>query len=113
MPDFSLPTNPASPCPAWLSEIFIAKITHTTSRRSIFIWFGAMKFTAYEANGIAPFIINSPIMSWLHSLFGTQGASYVIAVLQLAHDIKTYAKHLDCLPDVLRKIHRQGGIEKH
>lgn len=50
----------------------------------IFIWFGAMKFTAYEANGIAPFIINSPIMSWLHSEFGVRGASYVIAVVELS-----------------------------
>jgi uncharacterized membrane protein YkgB len=50
----------------------------------IFIWFGAMKFTAYEANGIAPFIINSPIMSWLRSLFGIQGASYVIGALELS-----------------------------
>jgi len=50
----------------------------------VFLWFGAMKFTAYEANGIAPFIINSPIMSWLHSLFGVQGASYVIGVLELS-----------------------------
>ncbi len=50
----------------------------------VFLWFGAMKFTAYEANGIAPFVINSPIMSWLHSLFGVQGASYVIGVLELS-----------------------------
>ncbi|MFL9860930.1 DUF417 family protein [Paraburkholderia madseniana] len=50
----------------------------------VFLWFGAMKFTAYEANGIAPFIIHSPIMSWLHSLFGVQGASYVIGVLELS-----------------------------
>ncbi|PRX21158.1 putative membrane protein YkgB [Paraburkholderia sp. BL18I3N2] len=50
----------------------------------VFLWFGAMKFTAYEANGIAPFIINSPIMSWLHSLFGVQGASYVVGVLELS-----------------------------
>ncbi|MFP3566370.1 YkgB family protein [Paraburkholderia sp. SIMBA_030] len=50
----------------------------------IFLWFGAVKFTAYEANGIAPFIINSPIMIWLHSLFGVQGASYVIGVLELS-----------------------------
>ncbi len=50
----------------------------------VFLWFGAMKFTAYEANGIAPFIINSPIMSWLHSLFRVQGASYVIGVLELS-----------------------------
>jgi len=50
----------------------------------IFLWFGAMKFTAYEAGGIAPFIANSPLMSGLHTLFGIQGASYVIGVLELA-----------------------------
>lgn len=50
----------------------------------IFLWFGGMKFTAYEAGGIAPFIAHSPIMGWLHSLFGIQGASYVIGVLELA-----------------------------
>jgi uncharacterized membrane protein YkgB len=50
----------------------------------VFLWFGGMKFTAYEANGIAPFIANSPIMSWLHALFGVQGASDVIGVLELS-----------------------------
>jgi uncharacterized membrane protein YkgB len=50
----------------------------------IFLWFGAMKFTAYEAAGIAPFIEHSPLMSWLHTLFGVQGASYVIGVLELS-----------------------------
>ncbi len=42
----------------------------------VFLWFGGMKFTGYEANGIAPLMANSPIMSWLHVLFGVQGASY-------------------------------------
>ncbi len=50
----------------------------------VFLWFGGMKFTAYEATGIAPFIGNSPIMSWLHALFGVQGASYVIGVIELS-----------------------------
>ena len=50
----------------------------------VFLWFGGMKFTAYEADGIAPFIANSPIMSWLHTLFGVQGASYVIGALELS-----------------------------
>ncbi|MCY1280766.1 Inner membrane protein RclC [compost metagenome] len=50
----------------------------------IFLWFGGMKFTAYEANSIAPFIANSPIMSWLHALVGVQGTSYVIGVLELS-----------------------------
>jgi uncharacterized membrane protein YkgB len=50
----------------------------------IFLWFGGMKFTAYEAAGIAPFIAHSPIMGWLHALFGIQGASYVIGVIELS-----------------------------
>jgi uncharacterized membrane protein YkgB len=50
----------------------------------IFLWFGGMKFTAYEAAGIAPFIEHSPTMSWLHALFGVQGASYVIGVIELS-----------------------------
>lgn len=50
----------------------------------VFLWFGGMKFTNYEAQGIAPFIAHSPIMSWLHSAFGVGGASGVIGVLELA-----------------------------
>lgn len=50
----------------------------------IFIWFGCMKFTSYEANGIAPLIEHSPIMGWLHALFGVQGASDVVGVLELS-----------------------------
>ncbi|HVJ44546.1 MAG TPA: DUF417 family protein [Dongiaceae bacterium] len=50
----------------------------------IFLWFGGMKFTAYEATGIAPFIEHSPIMSFLLTLFGIQGASYVIGVVELS-----------------------------
>ena len=49
----------------------------------IFLWFGLQKFTAYEAEGIAPFIINSPLTSWLNVL-GTQGASMVVGVSELA-----------------------------
>lgn len=49
----------------------------------IFLWFGGMKFTAYEAASISPFINNSPIMSWLHMLFGVQGTSYLIGVIEL------------------------------
>lgn len=50
----------------------------------IFVWFGAMKFTAYEAAGIATFIEHSPIMAWLSVMFGVQGASYAVGVLELS-----------------------------
>ncbi|MCJ8145095.1 YkgB family protein [Ancylobacter sp. A5.8] len=50
----------------------------------IFVWFGCMKFTGYEAQGIAPLIANSPVMSWMHTLFGIEGASRAIGVLELS-----------------------------
>jgi uncharacterized membrane protein YkgB len=53
----------------------------------VFLWFGGMKFTAYEASGIAPFIANSPIMSWMHMLLGVQGASYAIGILELSTSV--------------------------
>lgn len=49
----------------------------------VFLWFGGMKFTAYEAGGIAPFIEHSPIMSWL-GMFGTRGQSNFIGVIELS-----------------------------
>lgn len=49
----------------------------------VFLWFGAMKFTAYEADGIAPFIEHSPIMSWL-GMFGTRGQSNFIGAIELS-----------------------------
>ncbi len=50
----------------------------------VFLWFGGMKFTAYEAQGIAPFIANSPFVGWWHTLFGVQGASYMIGFVEIA-----------------------------
>ena len=48
----------------------------------LFLSFGAHKFTAYEAEGIAPFVSNSPFTSWLNIL-GTQGASIVVGTAEL------------------------------
>jgi uncharacterized membrane protein YkgB len=50
----------------------------------VFLWFGGMKFTSYEAHGNAPLIDHSPVMSWLNVVFGVQGASYVIGVIELS-----------------------------
>ncbi|MBE7159216.1 MAG: DUF417 family protein [Rhodospirillales bacterium] len=50
----------------------------------VFLWFGGMKFTSYEAHGIAPLIVHSPVMSWMVTGFGIRGASDVIGVLELS-----------------------------
>ncbi|MFC3562877.1 DUF417 family protein [Pedobacter jamesrossensis] len=32
----------------------------------VFVWIGALKFFAYEADGIVPFVANSPVMSFFY-----------------------------------------------
>ncbi len=49
----------------------------------VYTWIGLMKFTSYEAHGIAPFVAHSPFMSWMHGAFGIQGASNLIGVSEL------------------------------
>ena len=50
----------------------------------IFLWFGLMKFTAYEADGIAPLISHSPVMGWLIAAFDVSGAARVVGVVELS-----------------------------
>ena len=49
----------------------------------VFLWFGCLKFTQYEAAGIAPLIMNSPLVAWWHSVFGIAGASGVVGVYEI------------------------------
>jgi uncharacterized membrane protein YkgB len=46
-------------------------------------WIGAMKFTAYEANGIQALVASSPLMSWMYKLFSLQATSNIIGVAEI------------------------------
>ena len=46
-------------------------------------WIGAMKFTAYEAEGIKSLVETSPLMSWMYRVFSVQATSNVIGVAEL------------------------------
>ena len=46
-------------------------------------WIGAMKFTAYEANGIQPLVSNSPLMSWVYQIFSVQAFANLLWVVLL------------------------------
>lgn len=49
----------------------------------VFLWIGAMKFTNYEASGIAGFVMNSPIVGWWHALLGLKGTSYMLGCYEI------------------------------
>ena len=47
-------------------------------------WIGLMKFTAYEAEGIHPFVAHSPLMSWVYGLMSVRAFSAVLGVVEVA-----------------------------
>ena len=49
----------------------------------ILVWVGALKFTAYEAEGIQPFVSNSPLMSWGYDIMGVRGFAGLIGSIEI------------------------------
>ncbi|MEO8353195.1 MAG: DUF417 family protein [Chthoniobacteraceae bacterium] len=49
----------------------------------VVLWIGAMKFTAYEANGIQPLVAHSPMMSWLYEIVSVRTFSSGLGVLEI------------------------------
>ncbi|MDZ4268503.1 MAG: DUF417 family protein, partial [Mycobacterium sp.] len=49
----------------------------------VIAWIGALKFTAYEAQGIAPLVSSSPFMSWVYDVFSVGTFSALLGVLEI------------------------------
>src|SRR5262245_38164172 len=50
----------------------------------IYAWFGGMKFTDYEAQGLVPLVENSPLVSWFYALLSVRGFSTFLGFLELS-----------------------------
>lgn len=50
----------------------------------VFLWFGGMKFTAYEAGAIEGLASNNPFTSFLYGFLSVQGVSNLIGTAELA-----------------------------
>lgn len=50
----------------------------------ILVWIGAMKFTAYEAQGIQPLVASSPLLSWMYRFLSLQGMSNLLGVVEIS-----------------------------
>ncbi len=50
----------------------------------IYGWFGGMKFTAYEAEGLTGLVGNSPLLSWTYSIFSVRDFSSLLGLLELS-----------------------------
>ena len=64
-------------------------------------WIGAMKFTAYEAEGIQPLVANSPLLSWAYSVWGVQGFSNLLGVVEITVAILIALRPISAMLTVL------------
>lgn len=60
----------------------------------VLLWIGGMKFTAYEAEGIRPFVDNSPLFAWTYPLLGVQGLSNLLGAVEIAVGLLIAARHI-------------------
>jgi reactive chlorine resistance protein C len=60
----------------------------------VLLWIGGMKFTAYEAEGISGFVTNSPLMSWVYSVFSIRGFSSLLGVTEIVIGLLIAARPL-------------------
>ncbi|RUG63220.1 DUF417 family protein [Pseudomonas aeruginosa] len=50
----------------------------------IYLWFGGMKFTHYEAEGLVPLVGNSPILGWTYAIFSVDTFSFLLGILEIS-----------------------------
>lgn len=61
----------------------LSRLGFYASLAIIYAWFGGMKFTDYEAQGLVPLVENSPLVSWFYTLLSVRSFSNVLGVLEL------------------------------
>ncbi|MDQ9090240.1 DUF417 family protein [Pseudoalteromonas haloplanktis] len=49
----------------------------------IYIWFGGIKFTAGQAEGMYGMIANNPLVSWMYAIFSKQGLVNFLGSLEI------------------------------
>jgi len=58
----------------------------------VMLWFGFLKFTAYEANAIQGLVSNSPLVSWLNDVLSVAGVSALIGTIEVATGVLIAAR---------------------
>lgn len=50
----------------------------------VFLWFGGMKFTAYEAEAIAGLVQNSPLLAWVYEIVSVRNFGTILGTIEVA-----------------------------
>ena len=69
---------------AWSAKLDLAgRIGVRYGLVAVIVWIGAMKFTAYEAEGISGLVANSPFMGWVYGLLSHRQFAALLGIVEL------------------------------
>ncbi len=67
---------------SWVTKINLPFVIITAGMIVMLLWAGAFKMTAPGAEGIAPLVNNSPLISWNYKIFGVYHGSDLIGITE-------------------------------
>jgi reactive chlorine resistance protein C len=79
---------------AWINEVHIPFLVISIGMIIMLLWAGSYKMTAPGAEGIAPLVFNSPLVSWHFKLFGTYLGSDFIGLTEITAALLMIAGYL-------------------
>lgn len=74
----------------------------------IYFWFGGMKFTAYEANGLVPLVENSLLLKWMYQVFSVRGFSNALGVLEVSIGLLIAARFISAKASLVGGLFSAG-----
>ncbi len=75
-----------------------------------FVGFGLFKFTPQEAAGVAPLMAHSPFLFWVNPLFGQQGGSDFIGVIEITFGVLIALRHFQPLLSAYGSLGTAGAL---
>jgi len=78
----------------------------------VFLWIGGMKFTNYEAEGIRPFVKNTPLMSWLYQIFSVSQFSATLGVAEILNRVYEVASPDDGVRILVERLWRHHATHQ-
>lgn len=74
----------------------------------VLAWIGAMKFTAYEAMGIHPLVVNSPFVSWMYDFLSLRSLSAMLGCIEITTAVLLSLRYVSPKASIVGSILAMG-----
>jgi uncharacterized membrane protein YkgB len=70
----------------------------------VLAWIGGMKFTAYEAMGIQPLVVHSPLVGWMYDFLSVRSFSAMLGCIEIATAVLLGLRYVSPMASALGSV---------